>query len=179
MSDVVKESTQDGLVIRIIVDENPQNPRTYNDNLGTMVCFHRRYQLGDAGHGIRSPQEAIAFEKSIRAPGAVLPLYLLDHSGITMSTTDFRDRWDSGKVGFIYITAKKLEAECILPEKAEELLKAEVEVYDYFLRGECYGYTIETPTGEEIDSGWDYYGMKDVESAVEEALAARAKGVAV
>ena len=34
---------------------------------------------------------------------AILPLYLYDHSGLTMSTNDFGDRWDSGCVGFIYM----------------------------------------------------------------------------
>lgn len=34
---------------------------------------------------------------------AILPLYLYDHSGLTMSTSDFGDRWDSGCVGFIYM----------------------------------------------------------------------------
>jgi len=30
--------------IEIIHDEFPQNPRIEWDNLGTMVCFHRRYK---------------------------------------------------------------------------------------------------------------------------------------
>lgn len=32
----------------------------------------------------------------------VLPLYLYDHSGITMNTTGFSCPWDSGQVGWIY-----------------------------------------------------------------------------
>lgn len=175
MNNIVKEYTKDGLVIRIVLDQDAQNPRTDRDNVGTMVCFHSRYKLGDSGHGLRSVEDAVAFEKSIRAPGAVLPLYLMDHSGLCMSTQDFNDRWDSGKVGFIYVTAEKLASECIEPARAEEILKSEVGTYDCFLRGEVYGYTIESPTGEEIDSCWGYYGMSDVESAVQEVLTARVK----
>ena len=32
----------------------------------------------------------------------MLPLYLYDHSGITMNTTGFSCPWDSGQVGWIY-----------------------------------------------------------------------------
>ena len=31
----------------IMDDSDPMNPREENDNLGKMVCFHRRYSLGD------------------------------------------------------------------------------------------------------------------------------------
>jgi len=36
-----------GNILRIIQDEDPRNPRTEEDNLGTMVCWHSRYNLGD------------------------------------------------------------------------------------------------------------------------------------
>jgi hypothetical protein len=39
----------------------------------------------------------------------VLPLYLYDHGNITMSTGSFHDTWDSGRVGFIYMTKEKAE----------------------------------------------------------------------
>lgn len=32
----------------------------------------------------------------------VMPLYLLDHSGLAMQTTSFHDPWDSGQVGWVY-----------------------------------------------------------------------------
>lgn len=41
----------------------------------------------------------------------VLPLHLYDHSGITMSTGGFSCPWDSGQVGYIYVTPKALEEE--------------------------------------------------------------------
>ena len=39
--------------IIITQDRNPQNPRK-DDNLGTMVCFHKRYDFGDNDHGLVS-----------------------------------------------------------------------------------------------------------------------------
>ena len=36
---------EDGdIVAKIYLDESPESPRTW-DNLGTMLCFHTRYDL--------------------------------------------------------------------------------------------------------------------------------------
>ncbi len=32
--------------LKIYQDDNTDSPRSW-DNLGTMICFHRRYNLGD------------------------------------------------------------------------------------------------------------------------------------
>jgi len=62
----------------------------------------------------------------------ILPLYLLDHSGITISTRDFNDRWDSGQIGWTYVSNEDIAKEFgkISPggmEKAERPLFPEVE----------------------------------------------------
>ena len=36
----------DGFKVKIFHDSAPQSPREW-DNLGTMVCWHRKYCLGD------------------------------------------------------------------------------------------------------------------------------------
>lgn len=61
----------------------------------------------------------------------ILPLYLYDHSGITMSTSPFSCRWDSGQVGWIYSDYL-----------SENELKREVELYDNFLTGEVYQFIL-------------------------------------
>lgn len=72
----------------------------------------------------------------------VLPLYLYDHSGITMNTTGFSCGWDSGQVGYIYVTkytwVKETKQE-FSQEAARKALEAEVETYDHYLTGEVYG----------------------------------------
>lgn len=95
----------------------------------------------------------------------ILPLFLFDHSGITMSTRDFGDRWDSGQVGWIYADREMIEKnygninkETV--KKAEEALEGEVESYDMYLRGECYGYRLYKD-GEEEDSCWGFLGDVD------------------
>lgn len=63
--------------LRISQDENPDNPREW-DNLCTMACFHRRYNLGDR-HDFKSPEELESFVA--RDSVIALPLYLYDHGG--------------------------------------------------------------------------------------------------
>lgn len=158
-----------GLTINIIQDDDPESPREW-DNFGTMVCWHKRYDLGDK-HNYKTPQD---FYEAVGVDVVDLPLYLYDHSGITMATSPFPCPWDSGQVGHIYVTYEKIQKEFgevthETMEKARELLKAEVEAYDQYLTGEVYGFEIFGSDGELLDSCWGYY---EYEYAVESAQGA-------
>lgn len=92
-----------------------------------------------------------------------LPLGLYDHSGITIfhGTRSPWDSagWDSGQVGWHYVTKAKVDEEWNGDlEAARKYLEAEVKEYDDYLRGNCWGYTIETRSGEPIDSCWGFLG---------------------
>lgn len=165
-----------GATIKIEQDQSPMNPRTDWDNLGTMVCFHKRYSLGDESHGFNSSdydswgELAKAIEKNDVA--AILPLYLYDHSGITMSTGEFSCRWDSGQVGFIFITKKKAREEFGIKritkewrDKLEGYLKSEVETYDQYLTGDVYSFEVEFEDGE-TDSCGGFFGSNHEESGL-------------
>lgn len=118
----VFEAVDGNYRLRIYPDPEPYNPRDEH-NLGTMVCSHRRYNLGD------EQAENLDFysgweewlENEILKPhkGEVvyLPLYIYDHGGITMNTTGFSCPWDSGQVGWIYCAKQRLLAETGYTEK--------------------------------------------------------------
>lgn len=156
------------------------NPRREDENFGTMICFHRRYSLGDE-HGYKNSDELIK-DLYIKAAGGgeqgeqkyedlmdrfdvwpvtlqqiqaknqelmseiekayvVLPVYLLDHSGLSVSTHSFNDPWDSGQTGIIFASLDKVREEYgvenVTPEirsKAEDLLRGEVV-------DSCWGFT--------------------------------------
>lgn len=163
-----------GYSIDVIVDEDPQNPRTEWDNLGTMICFHSRYNLGDKhDYSVEEAQE-IANDKN----NIVLQLRLYDHSGISMSTSNsypYNDIWDSGCVGFIYISRDKVRKEYgwkrITKKRLEQIvqyLKGEVECYDNYLTGAVYGFSVKDPEGEEIENGscWGFYGYDHEKSGL-------------
>lgn len=245
---IVKGNDGKRQILEIVDDMYPESPREWG-NVGTMVCFHRRYSLGDA-HDFREPddflqnmvRDHVPVNKLIKAvreaktnltlsfnrrsrewelsgpcywrtvigssepeievfdtrPSldclydsiieelsmsamqqlledigevAMLPLYLYDHSGITMSTGPFSCPWDSGQVGWIYLSKEKTFEEnlgwistelratgdpAILnnPKNWEHPnnknwkkiayhhLQSEVETYDDFLTGNVFGYKL-------------------------------------
>lgn len=105
----------------------------------------------------------------------ILPLYLYDHSGLTMNTTGFSCPWDSGQVGWIYADRDMVQKEygAITPEtlqQAENLLMGEVKEFDYYLTDQCYGFQLFKGS-EETDSCWGFTGeICDVQNAVKEYL---------
>ena len=150
-------------------DDNCESPRDW-DNLGIMVCSHRRYDLGDDNPKIdydnfHSWSDIEYYLATVLDAGVILPLYLYDHSGITMATTPFSCPWDSGQVGFIYASRERIRAEFSvkriskkLREKVEGILRSEVKDYDQYLTGDVYGYIIEDDNGDELESCWGFCG---------------------
>lgn len=185
----------DGIrTVAIMHDRDPLNPRTDWDNLSKMICWHRRYNLGDKHnyadsqefavdlvndhvpekdifkfiqdgncqgfylvtdgdfyaviqHGLQDIKTDIRLDHDLNMVSsgdvdmkwdildamttrellqlaqdhvAIRPLYLYDHSGITMSTGSFVGRaqhadWDSGQVGFIYMDKETAMKELAMP----------------------------------------------------------------
>lgn len=154
--------------LRIEQDDNTQDPRSldYTDcNLGVMVCFHGRYRLGDEHNYDKDDYNSWdelrkQLIKNYRND-IILPLYLYDHSGITMNTTGFSCRWDSGQVGFIILDRAQLlkthgtkRIAKQLKQKLFDYLKGEVKTYDQYLTGDVYGYIIEDEDDGLTYSGW-------------------------
>jgi hypothetical protein len=115
------------------------------------------------------------------------PLYLYDHSGITISTGSFSCPWDSGQVGFAFVTYDTIRKEqsCkAVTEKhkawAARMIDCETETYDTYLTGQVYGYISQVATAwdsdgeasewEDLDSCWGYYGDFDKSGLAESAL---------
>ena len=107
-------------------------------------------------HGPKTEERAIdeAMQKVISEKYLMLPLYLYDHSGLAMSTESFSGRaphaeWDSGQVGWIYVSKedalREFDADKMtgaIRQKADALMRSEVAAYDSYLRGECYGFEL-------------------------------------
>lgn len=132
---------KNGNVFQIFDDDEPFCPRKECDNLGKMVTFYKNYSLGD-NHDFKDIQDLLNYLKDENC--IYLPLYLYDHSGLTMSTRPFSCQWDSGQVGFIYVTREKLKKEFKddIPSDAKirEYLNNEVKMFDQYLTGQVYGY---------------------------------------
>jgi len=194
--------------IKIYREQYPVDPRKDFDHAGTMVCWHKRYELGDEqpketnSDWLQSFTEELpggdsvaywynraqdednpaysekmmdnAVERTLADHVIMLPLYLYDHSGITMSTSrgyPFNCPWDAGQVGWIYITKedalKTFNRKRVgkrLRLRIWDLLEAEVDEYDHYLTGAVYCFNLQDEDGEEIDGCGGFY--EDVQSVV-------------
>ncbi len=163
MNDIIETIEYKNYQIQLCYDTFPDNPRNW-DNLGVINCFHKRYNLGEA-HNFNEPQELIEWIEANQDKIYYLPLYMYEHGNITISATPFQCRFDSGQIGFIYITKELAEAEGI--KKPYDLLAHEIKVYDHYLKGETYGAMILDQSGEVIDSQFGYLG--DTDEVIKEA----------
>jgi len=187
----IEEFKVDGLTVRIFRDDVHEDPREWV-NVGTMVCLHRRYRLGDEGHGYDSGayDDMGVLRRAIKRDhgpiACILPLSLYDHSGISMNVGAPTCMWDSGYVGYIFVSCAKAKAK-LWPDReppadwrehVEKALRQEVETYNQPLTGDVYGYSVE---GDDklIDSCWGFFGFDYAKSeATEQAkyIAASRRG---
>lgn len=177
MNNAVHTEPYRGCTIAVYHDQDAGNPRKEWDEPGHMVCWHSRYNLGDE-HSYRHPSDYEEDRETLNL-AIELPLYLYDHSGLTMRTGPFGCPWDSGQVGWIYLTREEVKKEYgwtrLTKDRLEKLrqsLESAVKTYDTYLRGNVYGYVAEGPDGEHIDSCWGFYGDSDDEYMLGEAKAA-------
>ena len=137
--------------LKIEHDNDPMNPRTDWDNITTMICLGKYSYLGDK-HDYKSSDfdSWEGLKEQIESDNKVLlikPLYVYDHSGITISTSPFSCQWDTSRVGWVFITEKQLNLMCGEDFKRDEetlncILNSEVKTYDEYLTGNVYQYTI-------------------------------------
>ena len=213
-------------IYKIVRDEDPESPRDW-DNIGTMCCWHRRYNLGDVQPQVEAQdyvaeligsddekQEAVydywfgkgsgtneelhdyahsklseRIQEEFDRQYISLPLYLYDHSGISISTGSFSCPWDSGQLGLIYVSKDKIRQDYGIKhvtkawaDKIRGYLKDEVETYDQFLTGDVWGFQVfEVPEGvdpeeeidelEEVESCFGFFGEEDAEEEAKANLA--------
>lgn len=166
-------TTTDGRILRLVIEQDQfsEDPRSW-DNLGTMLCCHRDYNLGDCNtnretelqlaeicrkYG-KSDEEIdeMAFAEEVQFileqdDVCGLPLWLYDHSGISISTSR-QCSWDSSFVGLIFVEKDSYLAQMGLKEdiywkvRAEKTLESEIEIYNDFLEGNVCQWVLYEPT---------------------------------
>lgn len=199
----VHEERHGDYVIEIHIDGDPFSPRD-DDNTSTMVCFHKRYNLGDK-HSYNEKDYASWGElyDAIEAddkPILIRPLYMYDHSGLAFRMgTGFNDidsgGWDWGQVGWIYVSKDSFDAERpvlsgVMPQTETEeetlarclkLMESELETYAQYVNGEVYGFVISKievcSHGDEHREEIDScWGFYGQDYCLQEALACLPKG---
>lgn len=113
-----------------------------------------------------------------------LAVFAYVHSGATIATSPFSCPWDSGRSGFVYMSAEDAKG---WPDKDSALkaLDGYVKAFDTYMQGDVYGYVIEEKiehvwtcddtgeketrvTWEEHDSCWGFLGHDPKENGIED-----------
>lgn len=174
-----------------------------DENFGKLVCHSRNYTLSDVEIRCQSeiwremlrdidpkhrgamlagelcsdfddsPENRNAILLRMKKHFLILPVYMYEHSGMCLSTSPFSCRWDSGQIGFIYISREKVRenygVKAITPKlrnQVLEILSKEVEIFSQYINNEAYGYSTELKQDgdwEHEESCGGYYSEEDAE----------------
>lgn len=148
---------------------------SYMDRTGTMVVSWNRDWYGDAD---ADPGEYIcnicdendieyhslkdAVEELEKRGYMIRPLYIYEHSGMSISMAPFGDRWDSGMAGFFILEPEEVK-DFGSRENAEKFIKEEVHEYDCCLQGEVYTVCDEELTNQAFILANPYHMVRGEE----------------
>lgn len=180
MRDPVDTIEKDGFTAKLYIDD-AESPKSW-DQFGTLVTWHRNYVFDEDGKkAFGEPSDFI--EQAKREKWIYLPVFMYEHSGISLSSGSFGDPWDSGQVGFIYVTREKMKEEYekhFKPRswagRARKLLRVEIHTWDQYVTGDVYGYVIENEDGDHDDSCWGFYGYEYAKAEMRAALDSAIEG---
>lgn len=133
------------------------------------VIFHTpRWDYELNGNDQESPYVLDDDDNEVLDPDvlAILPVYGYVHGGVSISTGSYGCPWDSGQIGWAFITRDSAKymgiTEDTSREELEDYIRSDIDVIDKVYRGEVY-----TIVREELDSSgevkdWDcvsgYFG---------------------
>lgn len=194
-----EKETGDIYRLKIKHDDAPFNPRE-DDNLCTIFSQKGDWDIGDQGYSYTKDEAPEKYEEFKRRQDKgeifMLPIYMYDHSGQTISISDFQDRWDSGVCGFAFVEKKKLFEE--FPDitednwkqKAYQAIQSEIEIYDKYIKGETYAWFLEkaeivehtrksdgqtwtTTEWEDVEAVGGYFGYPEESNLIDDAVGDR------
>lgn len=152
------------------------------DMLGKILCFHPRHKFG---HDEGFTKESFDVYMKDNPEDFYFPLYMYDHSGVTISLTPFNDRWDSMQIGYVWVKRDEAEKEfgsqlevdkdsltrpLQLRVKVLECIQNDVKSVDMWLTGDVWNFIVTDENGDVVESGNDIYGRDYAEQEGKEAL---------
>ena len=174
--------------LKIYYDSDAENPREFAE-YDSVIAYKSQYTLGEEiiPEPIDWLEEKLNVAKKYEYSNARLAeleeiffdrfiakrIYLYDHSSLAVSTSPFSNKWDSGQVGYIYISKEKVRANYGAKKVGKKLkqlvldrLEAEVEELNHYVSGEVFGFKILDSEGSMVDSCWGFYGDNFLENGM-------------
>lgn len=158
-------------ILTVEYDEHAEDPRKWAEYDSTMACVSRDLNIGDQhDYDVDALNEIQASDKYV-----ALPIYKYEHSGVTINTTGFSCRFDSGQIGVIFISKEDIRKHNKVKRVTEKLVNeykakmvAEVAEYALYLEGESYSYNVEEVGGDGDEPWHSYLGdMDGLKKAIE------------
>ena len=192
-----KEFTVGNKILKIDYDECPSNPisKEFDEGiLGTLAYKHSRYdftgadviadpidwladklglpEVDDYSNDVLQKIEASFFDT---ANGFVaIPVFMYEHSGVTISSGSFNCRFDSGKLGYFYTSFDRIKELFVIDvvddeaiERARKNLEVELKVFASYVEGKVFRFEVvkinkckccDAITEEQEDSCGGFYG---------------------
>jgi hypothetical protein len=129
------------LIVRESSNKEDHNPRT--DASGTIILGEK---IGKYSGIIEEQENHVGYP-------VMLPVYLLDHSGVSIKTTPYDCNYDSGQIGRIVMTQESFDNDFEQNrEEAEKYLQREIDNLNDFLQG--YVFEIEFKRSTQYFDGF-------------------------
>ena len=154
--------TKNGITVKINECSFESMPSNFFEEYPTWFRYalhHGRYDLGQYENSL--DQYAYSnweeYKKAlidIYAPVFIFPVYMLDHSGLAFSITPLNNKWDSGQLGWAYLTEDdvldiaEITDEPVTKDSAKELLIKELSAYEAYYNGIAYSLEVGDKNGE-------------------------------
>lgn len=155
-------------VLRIEYDSNPQCPMEY-DGSWTLVSFNKRHKhYGEPDRYLRRANDntIIPANAGLRSKARAGFFYVLDYFEHGDGRWSFRDhgvqcRWDTSRYAGVLIWQNPPgDMGAKTPEDRAKDAQAFLDEYNAWANGYVYGYIVEDPEGEHLDSCWGFYDVK-------------------
>lgn len=162
--------TYKGYDINIHPDYYADDPREWS-NLSKLVLFHNGYdfpnELNIDHNDFNDWEDMEAFIEREYNPVYMRRVSMYEHGGIALKLGAPTCSWDSGYIGFILVTEEDAQKEFGSDydiENVKNILHGEFKLYEHYVEGSVYSYTIELDDDHDALSG--FYGYDHVESGL-------------
>lgn len=184
---IVHEETVEPFTIKIIQDQDIQNPFEDWDWTGIALCldFGREGELKTPnakdldretiGEWLQAGK--VTDESSEFYGWKMFPVQAYIHSGITVSLGSFSCPWDSGTCGLVLIDPAAF-TRGDLGGTPEQHAATVIQTADDYLTGNVYGYSVENADGDSVDSCWGFFGDYETFGCLGQARAAARANIA-
>ena len=193
-ADEIMEKLRSGALHRFTAQPNRDDPALFDVRMEDDREIHdyKGVTAAEALDCIEDDLTSVECQTILYDTLAALPLWIYEHSGITISCGDrtypYNDQFDSGHLGWGYCTRKALEDigldidDKTWRDEAVKQIRGTVKTYDQYLTGDVWWYSLlesdvpfETATEQddwdEVDSCGNYYGSDLFESGIAENMA--------